>query len=243
MDNAAIQNEPQPTGAVSRLAGIFFQPRQTFEDIDRRPTWAIVLILAILISLVGTMVVMNLVGFENIMDQQIRTNPRMQEMTEEQRALMLESPFLKVFAYASSVVGVPVIILVTSLLLMLLFWMGGADVPFVKFLSVVAHSFFAYSLVAMVLSLLIVLMAADRAELDVANLVASNLGGLVTRAESPVLQTILSSLDLLTFYYLFLLSLGLSIISRKTFGGAALLVFALWAVYVALKVGWAALGF
>jgi uncharacterized protein YneF (UPF0154 family) len=240
MDNVALQTEPQPTGPFSRLAGIFFQPRQTFEDINRRPTWAVVLILTILISLVGTLAFMNLIGFENIMDQQIRDNPRMQEMTEEQRAMMLDSPFMRFSAYLGALVGVPVIALLTSVLLMLLFWVSGAEAPFAKFFSVVIHSFFAYSVVSMVLSVLIVLLAPDRAQLDVTNLVASNLGVLVARADSPVLHTVLSSLDVLTFYYLFLLSLGLSVVSRKTVGSAAFLVVALWAFYVALKAGWAA---
>ncbi|RPI23170.1 MAG: hypothetical protein EHM61_20390 [Acidobacteria bacterium] len=228
----------QPKGSLWRLQGIFFQPKETFQEIARKPTWLIALVLCIVIGMVGFIVIMDRIGFDNMMAKQVEA--RGQEMTEQQREMM-SSPAVKGFTYGMVIIGTPVVVLLTAGLLLALFWLTGADVTFSRVFSVVAHSMLAFTLVSTVLGLVIVLVAADPTELDVQNLVASNLGILVSAKESPALFSLLSSIDALTFYYLFLLSLGMSVVGRKSFGTGAAMVLILWVVYVALKTGWVSL--
>ena len=246
MDNLAEKIEQPPTapsappskGSLWRLQGIFFQPKETFQEIAKKPTWLIVGILCVLIGVGGFMLIMNRIGFETMIMQQAQA--RGQEMTEEQLQ-MATSPAIKAFTYGMMVIGTPIVMLLTAGLLLALFWLVGSDASFGRAFSVVAHSLFAFTLVSTVISVLIVMLAADPAELDIQNLVASNLGALVSRTESPVLFAVLSSVDALTFYYLFLLSLGMSIVGRKSLGTSAALVVVLWVVWVLVKTGWTAI--
>jgi len=229
---------PPVKGSLWRLQGIFFQPKETFQEIARKPTWLIAAILCVVIGAGGLLYVMETIGFENIMVRGAQS--RGQELTEEQ-IQMMGSPAMKGFSYGMMIVGTPVVMLLTAGLLLALFWLVGSDATFSRAFSVVAHSLLAFTVVSTVISVLIVMLAADPTELDIQSLVASNLGALVSRTESPVLFAALSSVDVLTFYYLFLLSLGMSIVGRKSFGTSAALVFVLWVVWVLLKTGWTAI--
>jgi hypothetical protein len=235
MDNATTtgpspQPAEEPKGALWRLQGIFFQPRRTFEEINKKPTWLIALVLTVVIGAAAMYVMTSRIGVETIIAQQ---NPN-QELNEQQREFM-ESPFMAAFFYASVVIGTPLVILVIAVVMMLLYWMAGSEAPFSRVFSVVTHSFFAYSLIGSVIAVLIILLAQDPTELDFANLVSSNLGVLVDRIESPVLFSLLSSIDLFSAYLIFLLSLGLSIVGRKSIGASVWLVIVPWIIYVAGK--------
>ena len=75
------------------------------------------------------------------------------------------------------------------------------------------------------------------------NLVALNLSIFLNRSSAhPALYSVATSIDLLSFYSMFLMSLGISKLSSGiSFGKAFSVVFALWAVYVLVKAGFASL--
>jgi len=229
---------PPAKGSLWRLQGIFFQPKETFQEIAKKPTWLIAVILCVVISAGGLIWVMETIGFMNIMIQQAQAGG--QEMTEEQ-IQMMSSPAMKGFSYGMMVIGTPVVLLLIAGLLLALFLLVGSNASFSRVFSVVAHSWLAYTVVSMAITLLVVMLAADPAELDLQNLVASHLGALVSRTESPVLFALLSSIDMLSIYCIFLLSLGMSVVSRKSVGTSAALVIVLWVVWVLAKTGWTAI--
>ncbi|MFB3905685.1 MAG: YIP1 family protein [Acidobacteriota bacterium] len=242
MENLAEKLEqpsgPPAKGSLWRLQGIFFQPKETFQEIAQKPTWLIAAILCVIIGSIGIIWVMETIGFENIMMQQAQSQGR--EMTEEQ-IQMMNSPTMKAIRYGTMIIGTPIVMLLTAGLLLALFWLIGSDAKFNRVFSVVVHSLFASTIVSTVISALVVTLAPDPTELDIQNLVASHLGAFVSRTESPVLFAALSSVDILTFYYLFLLSLGMSVVGRKSFKASAAMVLVLWLVWVGLKTGGTAL--
>ncbi len=234
----AMPPAPPAKGALWRLQGIFFQPKETFQEIAKRPTWLIALILCVVIGGVGLIWVMETIGFEKIIIEQAQAQGK--EVPEEQLQ-MLNSPAVKAVRYTFMIIMNPVVLLLAAGILLALSWLVGADPKFSRVFSVVVHSFLAYTVVSTVITLLIVLVAADPTELDVQNLVASNLGVLVSRTESPVLFALLSSVDLLSAYCIFLLSLGMSIVGRKSLGTSVGLVLIPWGLWVLVKMGLAAI--
>ncbi len=246
MDNLAEKTEQPPIapsgppvkGSLWRLQGIFFQPKETFQEIFKKPTWLIATILYVIIAAAGVIFVTETIGFENIMIEQARSQG--QEISEEQLQVM-NSPVLKVVRYAFMILANPVIVLLTAALLLALFWLAGSDAKFSRAFSVAIHSFLAYTIILTAISVLIVALAADPTELDIQNLVASNLGVLVSRTESPVLFAFLSSIDVLSIYCIFLLSLGMSIVGRKSLGTSLALVIVPWAAWILVKMGLAAI--
>lgn len=228
----------QAPGPGFKLQAIFFQPRAAFEAINLRPDWVIPLILLIVMAIATTVVMDSKIGFEQIAIKQMEAQGSSPEQIEQAQAGL---GLIKVFAYAGGVLGSLVIALVTAAFLLLGFYLTGADVSFKKTLSVVMYSLFAYSLIVTILSITIIMVASDPAELDITNMVTSNLGTMVDKAESPVLASLLSSIDILSFYYLFLLSLGMAITTRKSLAASATVVILVWVVYLVAKLGWVAL--
>jgi len=246
MSNLAQKIEQPPVtpsaapvkGALWKLQGIFFQPKETFQEIAKKPHWLIATILLIVIGAVGLVWVMETIGFETIIAQELQA--RGQELSEEQMQMM-NSPAAKGVRYAFMIIMNPVMLLVTAGLLMALFMVAGSEAKFNRVFSVVVHSFLAYTVVSMLITVVVVMIAPDPTELDIQNLVASNLGVLVSRTESPVLFAVLSSIDLLSFYCIFLLSLGMSVVARKSLTASAMLVVIPWGLWILVKMGLAAI--
>ena len=75
--------------------------------------------------------------------------------------------------------------------------------------------------------------------------VVSNLGPLVDAKTHPVLNTLLSSVDLFSIWTVVLLSMGFAAMSEKkiTAGQAAVPIVILWILWILLKMGfWALVG-
>jgi hypothetical protein len=100
---------------------------------------------------------------------------------------------------------------------------------------------FAYGLFSTVLTIAVLLVARNPKELDINNLVHTNLAFLANAREAPVLAAVLGSLDVLSFYAIYLLSLGNSLVNKRSLGFNLAVTIVLWAIYVAGKVGLKAL--
>jgi hypothetical protein len=231
--------------SVWKLQGVFFEPQATFEEVDRRPNWLLPLLAMIIISIAAASLVVNTIGLENIVRGQIEANSRVQQMPPEQREQIVEqavnSPLTSVMMYVGPILGPIIIVLVVAGLLMLASTLTGGQATFKKVFSVNSHVFFFSYVVASVLSVVVVLLSPDPAEIDIQNPVATNLGFLVARTESPALYSLLSSIDLVSFYTIYLLGLGLAVVNRKPVRSMLLTVVVLWVVWVLIKTGWTAM--
>jgi hypothetical protein len=65
----------------------------------------------------------------------------------------------------------------------------------------------------------------------------THLGVLVSRTAAPAAHSLLSSIDLLSFWTMALLVLGLSFATKAPRGRVAALVLSVWALYVLGKAG------
>jgi hypothetical protein len=129
--------------------------------------------------------------------------------------------------------------------LMLVLTLAGGSTTFKKALSVVSHSFFASSLVTTAFSAFLLMITTDYDKFDMQNPVASNLGFFLNPAEmNKFLYHLATSIDLLSFWLIFLLATGFTAVSenlKKKTAYTCLIV--IWAVWVFGKAGvMAALG-
>ena len=69
----ADQTSAKEMGVFDRFIGVFTSPRETFESIDRKPTWLFPLLLAIIIAVAG----MYLTTDINMKDQETAIQYRM----------------------------------------------------------------------------------------------------------------------------------------------------------------------
>lgn len=241
----AVESQVESKGALWRLQGVFFEPSATFEDISRKPGFWVALILCIVLSLVTTAVLFSKIDMGDLMAQQIRQSSQGQQMSEEQIQAQVDqiqsSPVMPVLRWLGPLFGTPIVIFAIAGILMLSVYLSGTETTFKKLLGVVTHSFFAYSVVSSALFLVVLLMAADPQAISIDNPVATNLGALLSAKENPILARLGASIDILSFYAIFLMGLGLSKICPKTSLSRGIVMIAIpWALYVAVAVAWKA---
>ncbi|MGH9709256.1 MAG: hypothetical protein ACRD37_01760, partial [Candidatus Acidiferrales bacterium] len=68
---AAVPETPQHIGAFGRLIGAIVNPRPTFEDIARKPTWLVPLLVITLVSIALTVVMGQRVDWMQVAHQRI----------------------------------------------------------------------------------------------------------------------------------------------------------------------------
>jgi hypothetical protein len=117
---------------------------------------------------------------------------------------------------------------------------GGSEIPFKTSLATTVHGFLP-GLVAALLALPLLL---SRPHITVkqaqSNLLASNLGAFAPESTGAALRTLLTSLDFFSIWTLCLLIIGYRLTAKVSTASAATVVLVLWAIYVAARVGLAA---
>ena len=236
------QGEPARLGFFGRLAGIYFEPKKTFEDIDRKRSWVgMFLIMALLAMAAGYAITLR-VDPQTMMRKSLERNPFTRNMPEERKEQILArqaGPFQRYSQIIFAPVGILVVYLASAGVLLLVMLLLGASVSYKKSLAVTVWGLAAPGAVHLLLALVLVFLK-DPDSLDVfnvANNVASNLGVAVAENEHPVLHSVLSSLDVFSAWAIYLVAVGFSTVSRGTLSvrKAAIGVMIPWALYVVVK--------
>jgi hypothetical protein len=220
---------------VSRLAGVFFEPKKAFADIAARPRWIVPLLLMI-VSAVGITSLYSQKGVMRIAaEQQMANNPQIQQLAPDQKAAALERgmKFATIIGYC-----IPVLIPVFYLVMALVLWaivsgILSAPVRFGQAFAIVTYA----QLPGLLMSILIVvvLQLKSPADFNVQNPLMFNPGAFMDQQSSPkFIYSLATSLDLFTIWILLLVATGLNAAGGKklSFGGALFAVLLPWAVIV-----------
>jgi len=232
---------PPPSGdsALGRVFGVFFSPGQTFESIARRPTWLVPMALWLLVSAGVAAVIVPRMDFEKMVRDRMEksgrpvTDEQVQSITERQKQ------FVPIFSYGGALLVPVLVALLTALILWGAFRAFGWDATFRQSFGVTTHSF----LPGVLGSLLLLVPLTRQEKVDpsaIGDLLRSNLGFLVPR-DSKFLHSLLSSIDVFSFWTIALLAIGFAAAARIRKAPAAGLIIGLWAVYVLGKAGLAAM--
>jgi hypothetical protein len=246
--------EPARLGPVSRLTGTLFSPGETFADVNRKPTWIAPMIIAVATVLASTFFFSWRVhpDWDTIFRTQFKkqAEKRNQQIPPEQ--LEQQVTVAKTIAKFSPIIGAvftPIFYVVLAGIFALGLMFIQAKTTFKKILSVVSWSCAATGIVGM-LVMMASLMIRDEEGLrnidptQASGIVPTNLAAFLATDTSAAIKSLAGSLDIFTIWLLILFSIGFAAIagSRKiTTGKAATVVFGFWAVFVVIRMGWAAM--
>ena len=231
---------PQIKSSWSKLSDVLFEPRAAFQQADLKPNWALPLLLITALSILSWTLSVQRIGIETIARTQLQGTAQWERMTPEARdaaVAMSSSTLMQAVGYVPVIVGPAILLLIISGAFLLAFAVRGVKAPFRKVFSVCAHAIFAYTLVTTILTIVVLAVAENPDKLDINNLVYTNLAFLAGAKTKPALATLLGTLDVLSFYGIYLLSLGNSVVNRKSLTFNLAVTTILWAMYVAGKVG------
>ena len=241
---AAVPETPQHIGAFGRLIGAIVNPRPTFEDIARKPSWLLPLLLLIILSLSITYIFGKRVGWRAFMEKQLAQNSRVQQLTPEQREQTLETQVkvAPIIGYVFGVIGFPIIVVILAAIFMGIFnATSSAALDFKTSLGVITHSYMPFVIASILGVLILCLKPPD--QIDLQNLVASNAGTFLSSDAPKWLLSLCTSLDIFTFWVLGLMAFAYSAVRPKKikFGSALTWIVGIWVVFVLVKVGFTAM--
>ena len=243
--SSAAAGEPSDGGGsfFQNLADMYFAPRQAFARIVRKPAFILPLVGQLLLAFAFSGIWLNKMEPREFMKTQLEEQGRWEKLNPEQREAVLNSaPIqMKIFGWVGPAIGTPVVWLLTATVLMFIYrFFFASEVGFKQSLAIVAWCSFAVGLVTTPLMLLVFQLKGDW-NLNPQDVLQANLGLLVDKASvAKPLWALLTSIDLFSFWTMFLLAAGFAVASRKTTGSALWGVAIPWAVLILIKVGWAA---
>lgn len=227
-------------GPFARIIGVFFSPKATFEDIVRKPSWVLPVILLTVLSIGVSFSINQRVNWREFMAQQIEKSPQSANMSAEQKEQRIEggAKFSPIVTWVIGLCG-PILF---TLIVALFMWgaynlLGGANTDFATSFAITTHA----ALTGLVSSplFILILYLKPPGTVDMENPIATNLAVLLPDDSAKWMVALLKSIDIFTFWTLILLAIGFATTNPKKLKGskAFTIAFSVWAVYVVLRVG------
>lgn len=233
--------------SLKRLGEVLWAPTETFRKIAERPTWAVALVALLAISggVVWTAVqrIDQDAQREMIRDQiEERSGLRGEELDRQvDQAVEVNrriAPFTPVIVLVFSVIGYALV----AAVFFVAFRLAGGELGFVRSFAITLHAMMPLALAGLIaLPIVLGQEAVDPERMQSGSLLASNLSLLAPEDASPPLVALLASFDLFTLWVVVLLIIGYSVVARVSKGVATGVVVGAWVVWIAVKVGLAAL--
>jgi len=220
----------------SRITGVFFEPAKTFADIAARPRFLVPLLLLIAMTMTYMLTFSQRVGWERMMRQRFESTPGAAQMTEEQKEQRIAAGarFAPIGGFVGALVGLPVTLLLESAILLgIVAGILSAPVKFKQVFAVVCYSGMV-GLISSALSIAVMFLK-NPDDFNMQNPLMFNPGAFMDPSSgSKFVHSLASSLDLFSFWTMFLVATGLKAAGGKklSFGGALTAVIVPWAIYV-----------
>lgn len=237
--------EQPPLSEAARVVDTFIAPSKTFADIRRSARWLVPWLLMAIFSYVFVAAVAQKVGWDQVVQNQIRQNPKQADKidsmpaSQRQQALSLSVSITKGISYAIPIVNIIFLAIIALVFMATFNFMLGAEIGFGQALAVVMYAWLP-SIVKAILAVVSLYAGASPESFVIDNPVASNLGALIDMTTHPALFRLLSAFDIFAIWILILEGIGFACISKVKRSTAIGVVFGWYALIVLLKVGWAA---
>jgi hypothetical protein len=235
----------EPRAAISplgRIVGVLFSPKATFEDIVRKPTWLLPLVIMAVLGVLAAVSLNQRMNWRDYVSQQIEKSSRASQLTPEQKQQQIDAG-AKFAPISSYIFGAPAPIAIL-LVVALVMWgaynlLGGANTNYKTSLAIVSHAFVP-SYIGSLLFLLVIFLK-PVGTVDLQNPVATNVAAFLPDDVPKWLDAFCKNVDVFVIWVLLLIAIGFAATNPKKLKGGKSLSIALtvMAVYVVLRVGFA----
>jgi Yip1-like protein len=234
---AAVPQELAPLSQAQRVVNTFFAPSKTFTDLRRSAAWWAPFLISVIFSVAFVYVVDQKIGFRKVVENQLRLQPKQAERIEQLPANQRETAMQRQTSVTKGIsYGFPLLLLawhaiVAAVLLATLKFGASAEIKYKTLFALVIYAGLP-GLFKAVLAVVSILAGVASDAFTFQNPVATNPGYFIDAASSPVLFSLLSSLDVLTIWTLVLAAIGITCVSKVKRGTAFAIVFGWYAVTV-----------
>ncbi|MBI2839107.1 MAG: YIP1 family protein [Acidobacteria bacterium] len=242
--SAPGQNLPpteRPIGAGGALIGVVDSPKVTFERIARAKSWSFLIpyVVLLVLTAVSSWVFTKRADMEAFTRDQIQRSPFASRLTPEQidEAAKQAAQRPPAYAVVTGTAGIAILLVLVAVVFWLAMMAVGGSTGFLGAWRTVCWAQIPTILRTAVATAM--MYVKDPTYMDMQNPVATNLGAILGRDALPApLYSLLSSLDIVTFWMLWLYVLGLSAEGQVSKGRTSAVVFGLYGVVVIIGIGW-----
>jgi hypothetical protein len=236
------QEQPQMS-EIGTLGNIFLEPGRTFEDLKRKPRFILAtIIVSLLVGVYGFALATKIgeKGVREFIVEQIEKNPQTSSMTGEAKSNMvdMQMKFSTIGRYVT-----PVFVAIFIVIGGLLYWAAGKAFGgtggFLHGWSVFVYSSFPPAVVGAIANFIVLFFKSPN-EIDLATsqrtLVHASPAFFIDGKASPVLATIIGTLDLFMIWGWVLAAIGLRITNKISSGSAWAIVIIIGLIGVMFRV-------
>jgi hypothetical protein len=231
-------------GFFQHLTGLYFAPGAEFTAILPKARFLAPLLALLAMNLAFTAVWVQRVDPVEFMKVQNEQSGALDKVPAEQHAAVLsqQAAFVRPMAWISGIAATPILLAVVSATYLLVFrFFLGTELSFKRALAVVTWSFLAVGLVTLPLTLIILFLKGDWS-IDPQSALQASLALFLDREVAPrPIYSLADSLNLFSFWVMFLIFMGIRATAPIRPGAAAAGVIAPWAVWVLGKAAVSAL--
>jgi hypothetical protein len=222
------------------LLQIFYAPEKVFAENAKQGKWILPFFAAMGMAVLIQFVLVNMIGMGTLTRIGMEMNPLASQMSQAQidaAVAAADTPVRKALQYGMGAIGMGFQVLLVAAVLLGLMYMADAATSYKKVITVCAYSFFATTFAGAVLTAIILASMPDYSGLELANLVKLNPTVFLDKSTAPkALYSFAASMDLMSFWGIFLIGLGLShTVPKMKLSKGIMIVVIPWAVYVVGK--------
>ncbi|MGH9687369.1 MAG: YIP1 family protein [Candidatus Acidiferrales bacterium] len=237
---ASAETPESGSNSFGRIFGVLFSPKATFESIVRRPTWWLPMVLLILLAIAVVGIFGMRGGWPSYLQKQLQGNSRFQQLTsqQQQQQLAITLKYTSRVAYGEVAVVVPLAMVIIAAILLATFNLGrGTQIKYKTALSIVSYAWVP-GIISGLLGIVIIALK-DPATVDLQNIVVANASAFISPDAARWKVMLLSSIDIFTFWEMFLMAIGFGVAAPRklTTAKAFVSIFVIWLIWIAIKVG------
>lgn len=226
---------------MKQLIEVFYAPGKVFDYVRERKAWVIATIANALLIAFSIWFMYQTIGAENMARHQFENSKFAAQMSDDQKQQAIAaaaSPTREAIGIVVGGIFGGLFMMVIGLLFMAIAGVSGHSIKFSQGTGAAAYAAWPVSVIKTILSVVVVLAAADKSDLDPQHLLAFNIGAFLDQhTTAKPLFALASSLDIFILAQVLLAAYGLSRVANISFGKAAGGMIAIWVVLTVVAMG------
>ena len=239
-----LAQPPTPTvgakySSMQRLWMMFTSPAEVFEDIGIKPTWVLAMVILVIVGVGAQAVIMPHVDSEATL--RAKLEERGDDFNEAQIENMVEQgEKVAKFAPIIGLVIGPIMWAIMAAVFFLMLKIVGSDADYSRSLSTTLYGYWPPTLVALVLTSVLVQRLGKVPQEELANVVKASLGAFMSPDTPAWLLAVGSTISIFNIWAVVLLIIGFSAVGKISKGKAAVVTLVPWGVWIVAKAALAA---
>jgi len=236
-----LAQPPTPTvkrkySAVQRLWMMFTSPGEVFADIGVKPTWVVLMVVLVVVGVAAQTIITAHVDTEATIRARLEDRGRELSDAQIENAVEQAEKFSK-FGPIIGLVIAPIAWVIMAAVFFVMLKLVGSESDYQRALSTTLHGYWPPTVVALVLTSILVQRIDKVPQNEIANVVKANLGAFLSPDTPAWLAGVASTLSIFNIWTVVLLIIGFAAVGKLSKGKAAAVALVPWIVWIVAKAG------